>query len=95
MVMKVVDMRGGAAPAAPSQEPMASPAQARSVAALFAAIGATPDEIDGAVAVQIELQQRATAPRSYKEILESPIAALAEYRRRQQTFTVVEEEGHA
>ena len=70
---------------------MASPSEARSISALFMAIGARPDEIDGAVTVLIELSKGRMAPRSYQAVAEGPLEALAEYRRRTQ-FSVVDAE---
>lgn len=94
MVLKVVDMRHSAAQAVAVSKPpevMASPSQARSLVALYLAAGALPEEIDGAVAVQIELEEKAIAPTSYGEVASRVIRALGEYRARHQTYTVVEE----
>lgn len=63
-------------------EQLASPSQARSVAAVFASVGAKPHEVDGAVLIHIEMLRGKGAPRSYQEILQGPIDALEEYRRR-------------
>jgi hypothetical protein len=65
-------------------ERRAGPGEARSVAALFLAAGAAPDEIDGAVQVLIEMTQRMNVPQSYAEVAQQPIDAITEYRRRQQ-----------
>lgn len=63
---------------------MAGPGEARSVAALFLAAGAAPDEIDGAVQVLIEQIKNQAAPTSYAAVAQQPIDAITEYRRRQQ-----------
>jgi hypothetical protein len=63
-------------------EQMASPGDARSIAALFLAAGARPDEIDGAVQVLIELVKGQEGPRTYQAVAEQPIKALQEYRKR-------------
>jgi hypothetical protein len=65
-------------------ERMAGPGEARSVAALFLAAGAAPDEIDGAVQVLIEQIKNQSAPTSYAAVAQQPIDAIAEYRHRQQ-----------
>jgi len=62
---------------------MASPGDARSIAALFMAAGARPDEIDGGVAILIELVNGKPAPRDYYGIAQQVVDALAEYRRRE------------
>lgn len=79
MVVKVVDKRG-TRPETP--ERMAGPGEARSIAALFLAAGAAPNEIDGAVQVQIEQSVGRMAPRSYEEVAQSVLDALKEYRNR-------------
>lgn len=65
-------------------EQRAEPGAARSVAALFLAAGAAPDEIDGAVQVLIEQTRRMNVPQTYAAVAQQPIDAIAEYRRRQQ-----------
>lgn len=79
MVVKVVDKRG-IRPEMP--ERMASPGEARSIAALYLAAGAAANEIDGAVQVQIEQSAGRMAPRSYAEVAQSVLDALTEYRHR-------------
>lgn len=65
-------------------ERMAGPGEARSVAAIFLAAGAAPEEIDGAVQVMIEQLRGQTAPSTYAAVAQQPIDAIAEYRHRQQ-----------
>lgn len=71
------------------KERRASPAEARSVAALFLAAGAQPDEIDGAVNTLIKLSEKQTMPpTTYAEIAQQAIDALQQYRQEQSPSVV-------
>lgn len=63
------------------RERLASPGEARSIAALFLAAGARPDEIDGAVQTLITAaRSQSGPPTSYAETAQQVIDALAVYR---------------
>lgn len=64
------------------RERMASPGEARSIAALFLAAGARPDEIDGAVQTLIDqTRTRSIPPTTYAETAQQVIDALSAYRK--------------
>lgn len=67
----------------PIRPRLATPTEARAIAALFLAAGASPDEVDGAVGELIELSKDKEAPRSYGEIAQQTVDAIQSYRRRQ------------
>lgn len=59
---------------------LATPTEARAIAALFLAAGATPEEVDGAVMELIEQSKDSAAPRSYGEIASQARDAIVAYR---------------
>lgn len=69
----------------PTRPRLATPTEARAIAALFLAAGATPEEVDGAVLELIELSKDSAAPRSYGEIAQQTAAAIKSYRDKQAT----------
>ncbi len=72
-------------------EQRASPAQARSIAALFLAAGAQPDEIDGAVETLIKMTAKSSLPPvSYAQVAQQAVDAVREYRRKTSSAVVDE-----
>lgn len=67
----------------PIRPRLATPTEARAIAALFLAAGAAPGEVDGAVQELIELSKDSAAPRSYGEIAQQAATAIASYRGKQ------------
>lgn len=62
---------------------LATPTEARVIAALALSTGASVEEIDGVVQELIDLSRDAAAPRSYGEIAQQMQDALVSYRGKQ------------